>query len=59
MRLGRLGRLILSCFVSEAPGVQQLSVLTCQGISLIDLDGDDALWIRHLHSSIGSVDDRH
>jgi hypothetical protein len=55
----RLGRLILSCFVSEAPGVRQLSVLTCQGISLIDLDGDDALWIRHLHSSIGSVDDRH
>jgi hypothetical protein len=39
--------------------MHQYCVLTCQSVSLNYLDGDYALWARHLHSSIGSVDDRH
>jgi hypothetical protein len=34
-------------------------VLTCQSIMWIGLDRDHALWARHLHHGIGSVDDLH
>jgi hypothetical protein len=35
------------------------SVLVCQSVSLIDLDGDDSLRTGHIHGSVDSVDDRH
>jgi hypothetical protein len=54
---GHLGRLVLSCLVAEASSVWQWSILACQSVSLVDLDGDDALWSRHLYCGIGSMDD--
>jgi hypothetical protein len=59
MRLRYLDRLILSCFFTESPRMRQCDILTCQGITLIGLDGDHALGARHLQCGIDSVDDHH
>jgi hypothetical protein len=37
--------------------MHQCGVLTCQGITLVTLDGDHALGVRHLQCGIGSMDD--
>jgi hypothetical protein len=39
--------------------MHQCGVLTCQGITLVNLDGDHTLGARHLQCDIGSVDGRH
>jgi hypothetical protein len=49
--------LILNCLFTESVGLRQYRVLTCQGITLVGLDGDHALGVRHLQCSIDSVDD--
>jgi hypothetical protein len=41
------------------PSTCQCHVLTCEGITLVGLDGDHTLGVRHLQCAIGSVDDRH
>jgi hypothetical protein len=57
--LGCFGRLILGCLVTKVPGVRQGSVLACQTVPLSGLDSFDALRSRHLHGSIGNMDDHH
>jgi hypothetical protein len=59
MRIHHIGRLILSCIFTESPGMRQCHVLTCQGITLVSLDGDHALRARRLQRSLGSVNDHH
>jgi hypothetical protein len=53
------GRLILGCLVIKASSMRQSIVLVYQSVSLIGLDGDDTHQSMHLHSGIGSKDDRH
>jgi GT2 family glycosyltransferase len=53
-----LSCLLLGCLFVEAPCMCQCCVFTCQSVSLIGLDCYYVLGARHLHSSIGSVDDR-
>jgi hypothetical protein len=59
VRLHHLGRLLLSCLLTESSGMCQCRILTCQSVLLVGIDGDHALGDRHLHRGIDNVDDHH
>jgi hypothetical protein len=59
MRLRYLGRLFLGRLFTKSLSMHQCGVLTCYGITLIVLDSDHTVGVRHLQCGVGTVDDRH